>query len=231
MLENEESLKETLFAFKDLMDEHSIEFVLLYGALLGAYRNKRLLPWDNDIDVEIIARSYEDFVDMDIFGLLRDAYKKGFRNARWAHEFKVDNKYFKYPEISSLPEEQQWKEFLKIDPNWKFGTFNMVWYGISPFVKYGSVYMDCLVSVKGIHLGYDYWYGEQQLGKIVLYGETFNTPPDLSKYFPYYYGKTWQDVFCSHDLWIKYSKSICEGHIPLEVDDFMKKWKPLLEEI
>lgn len=230
MLENESNLKETLFAFKDLMDDHGIEFVLLYGALLGAYRNKRLLPWDHDIDVEIIAKSYEDFVDMDIFGLLRDAHKKGFRHTTWAHEFNADNKYFKYPEIASLPEERQWEEFLKIDPNWKFGTFHMIWHGTNPTVKYGSVYMDCLVSIKGIHKGYDYWYGEQPLGKIALYGRTFNTPPDLQKYFSYYYGKTWKDIFCSHDLWLKYSNLILNGCVPMEVENFMKKWKPLLEE-
>lgn len=119
MYGNEANLKDALFKFKDLMDERGIDFVLVKGTLLGAYRNNRLLPWDEDIDVEIIFKSYEDFVNSDMFGLLRDAYKKGFRQAGWGHEFKADTEFIQYPEISSLPDTQQWTEFLKMDQNGK----------------------------------------------------------------------------------------------------------------
>lgn len=237
---NEANLKEALFKFKDLMDDHDIEFVLLYGALLGAYRNKCLLPWDADIDIEVIAKSYEDFVDMDIFGLLRDAYKEGFKDARWAHEFVVDTGYFKYPEIKLLPENEQWKEFLRVDPNWRDERFGMHWKSgglSSSFIsssigllkeRNDNVYIDCLVLVKGIHKSYG-WFYEGKLGKIELYGEVFNTPLDIEFYLSEYYGKNWRDVFCSYELWSKHCEELRLGHVPQEVEDFMNKWKPLLE--
>lgn len=238
MYENEANLKESLFKFKNLMDEHGIEFVLAYGTLLGAYRDKRLLPWDVDIDIDIIFHSYEDFVNADIFGLLRDAYKRGFRNARWAHEFIVDEQYLKYPKIALLPEKEQWKEFLKIDPVWKTEKFGMCWCcnNLLSLEKTNectnmNITVDCIPIVKGIHIGYNDWYNGQQLGKITLYDDTFNTPSNLSKYFVYYYGKSWNDIYCSYDLWQKYGMLIRdENIIPQEIDDFTKKWKPLLED-
>ncbi|GAI07387.1 unnamed protein product, partial [marine sediment metagenome] len=42
---------ETLQLLKDLLDKHNIEFWLNYGTLLGAYRDKRFIRWDNDIDL------------------------------------------------------------------------------------------------------------------------------------------------------------------------------------
>lgn len=231
---NEAGLKEALFAFKDLMDKHNIEFVLLYGALLGAYRNKRLLPWDVDIDVGIIFESYEDFVDADIFGLLRDAYKSGFRNVRFAHEFNVDRQYYKYPEIASLPENEQWREFLRIGHVHKYDYLGMLWRGVNLSLEQlentdGWINIDCAPLIKGIHSLY-YECGCQQLGKVELYGEVFNTPSDTLRYLSDYYGKNWQNVFCSYELWQKHHKTLRSGSIPQEVEDFMNKWKCLLED-
>jgi cytidyltransferase-like protein len=232
---NEANLKEALFKFKDMMNDHGIEFILLYGALLGAYRNKRLLPWDADIDIGIIFKDYEDFADTDIFGLLRNAYREGFKDARWAHEFIVDTQYLKYPEIASLPKKKQWREFLRVDQKWKFERFGMHWYGNNPSIgllkeRNGAIYVDCLVSVKGIHELND-WYDGQKLGQITLYDETFNTPSDIESYLSNYYGKNWKDVFCSYELWEKHHKVLREGIVPQEVEDFMNKWKPLMEDM
>ncbi len=231
---NEANLKEALFKFKDLMDDHGIEFVLLYGALLGAYRNKRLLPWDVDIDIEIVFNDYEDFVNIDIFGLLRDAYKEGFKDARWAHEFVVDTGYFKYPDVGLLPEKEQWIEFLKVDSTWITERFGMHWQGNNSSIgllreRNGVVYVDCLILVKGVHKLYG-WCDGRPLGKVVLYDETFNTPPDIEFYLSDYYGKNWRDVFCSYELWSKHNDALRAGHVPQEVEDFMNKWKPLLGE-
>lgn len=233
--ENEENLKEALFMFKNFMDDHGINFALIGGTLLGAYRNKRLLPWDEDLDVEFIFRNCEDFADTNIFCLLREAYRKGFVEPGWGHEFRVDDKYLKYPEISLLPKKQQWKEFLKIDPVWKVEKFGMFWQSANPSVELlkkasGYVHIDCLVSISGIHGSYSEFYNGKPLDNVILYGETFYTPPNPSTYFEYYYGKTWQSIYCSPELWRKHYKLLRDGHIPQEVDDFMKKWRPLLEE-
>lgn len=223
MLENEPNLKEILFKFKNLMDGHGIEFVLAYGTLLGACRNGRLLPWDVDLDVIVPFKSYEDFVNADLFGLLRDAYKKGFRFVSWNDDFIADNEHFKYPEISLLPKERQWEEYLKINSEWKkIFKFMVHWYSISDYIR-----IDCLVTVKGIHPTYVY---DEPLGKVVLYGEIFNIPPNHLQYLSDYYGKNWQDVFCSYKLWMNNIAALREGHVPQEIYDFMMKWKPLLED-
>jgi len=231
---NEINLKEALFAFKDLMDAHNIEFILLYGALLGAYRNKRLLPWDVDLDVAILFKSYNDFANTDLFSLLRDAYKRGFRNVRWGHDFNVDNSYIKYPEIAALPEKEQWKEFLRINQEWKYGKIGLYWRSLNPTIELlestnGWINIDCMVYVKGIYEAYKSYDG-RQLGKIELYGTIFNTPPDVLYDLSNYYGKNWKDVFCSYELWIKHQDALREGCIPQEVKDFMDKWSSLLAE-
>lgn len=233
MYGNEENLKDALFKFKDLMDEHGIEFVLLYGALLGACRNGRLLPWDVDIDVHVPFKSYEDFVNVDLFNLLRDAYNKGFRTVAWDNDFLADGEYFRHPEIVLLPKEQQWREYLRTTSAWRGADkFIMFWKGPSPLDQLiegitGYIHIDCLVALKGIHPTYEY---DRVLDKVKLYGETFNAPPDHIKFLSDYYGENWKDVFCSYSLWVKHRKSIIGGHIPQEVEDFMIKWKPLLED-
>lgn len=221
MQRNEANLKEALFKFKDLMEDCGIEFALAYGTLLGACRNGCLLPWDVDIDVVIISNDYEECANKDIFGMLREASRRGFIGPRWAHEFIIDTGYFKYPEIALLPEKEQWKEFLKIDPNWKIERFGMSWKCQDSSV----VGIDGWVSVKGIHKDLDTYDG-----KIVLYGEEFNVPPNRLEYLSNYYGKNWKDVFCSYELWLKYCEELRIGNIPQEVEEFMSKWKPLLEE-
>lgn len=60
-----------------------------------------------------------------------------------------------------------------------------------------------------------------------MYGETFDTQPGPLKFIQYYYGQSWQYIFCSHDLWTKYSLLVSACNVPQEADDFMKKWKPL----
>lgn len=222
---NEANLKEALFKFKDLMDDCSIEFALAYGALLGACRNGYLLPWDRDIDVRIIPKDYEDCANTDIFGMLREAHRRGFTNPRWSHEFILDRNFIKYPEIALLPEKEQWKKFLEIDKRWKIERFGMDWKCQDSTI----VGIDGWLSVKGIHDDIDTYCGKP-LDKIVLYGKEFNVPPNHLQYLSRYYGENWRDVFCSYELWLKHCEKLRSGRVPQEVEDFMKKWKPLLEE-
>lgn len=234
MLGNEANLKEALFMFKDFMDEHDIKFVIVGGTLLGAYRDKRLLPWDDDIDVEIVFHDYDDFVNTDIFALLRDGYKKGFKDVRWGHEFIVDRKYLKYPEIALLPEEQQWREFLKVDPKWRSERLGFHWHGSNPSIEIlkdanGWVRIDCTVSIKGIHKSYDIFYREQKFDIVELYDRVFYASSNVLTYFLTYYGENWKEIFCSTRLWRKHHKSIRKGDIPQEIKYFMEEWKQLFE--
>lgn len=243
MYGNEEGLREMLFKFKDFMDEQGIEFVLLYGALLGACRNNRLLPWDIDIDVHIPFKSYEDFVEVDIFGLMRNAYKKGFVSVNLASgskvEFRADTEYFDNANIGLLPEKEQWKEYLSgvVLPH-GVDKFTLYWKysGITDYLVEnmdGYVHIDCIPVVKGIHS--EYMYNEDDSGSIllenvVLYGEEFNAPYGYLQHLSDYYGENWKEVFCSFDLWMKYKESLRKGIVPQEVTDFMNKWRPLLKD-
>lgn len=48
-------MNETLLETKKLLDELGIRFYLMAGTLLGIIREGRLLPWDNDIDIGLLA--------------------------------------------------------------------------------------------------------------------------------------------------------------------------------
>lgn len=51
----------TLQAFDDLCRRKNIHYSLHGGALLGAERNGRLIPWDDDIDVSMVRSEYTKF--------------------------------------------------------------------------------------------------------------------------------------------------------------------------
>jgi len=48
---DEEAIIESLKVVKNSFDKYDIEYWLDCGALLGAVRDRKLIPWDHDIDL------------------------------------------------------------------------------------------------------------------------------------------------------------------------------------
>ncbi|MBN1971922.1 MAG: LicD family protein [Candidatus Delongbacteria bacterium] len=60
--------------FCEFLDKHEIPYVLEGGTLLGVMREKRLLPWDNDMDITVT----EEY-GQKLLSLRKEIWKIGFR--------------------------------------------------------------------------------------------------------------------------------------------------------
>lgn len=57
-------LVEILDYVVSVCEENNITYFLAYGTLLGAYRHKGFIPWDDDLDIAIPRDDYERFIDI-----------------------------------------------------------------------------------------------------------------------------------------------------------------------
>lgn len=53
------SLLEMLLEFQKFTKEHQLEFFLVGGSALGAYRHKGFIPWDDDVDIAMMRSDFE----------------------------------------------------------------------------------------------------------------------------------------------------------------------------
>jgi len=53
---------ELLKTTHEILTKHKIHYFLLYGAALGLYCEKRILPWDGDIDIGVFIESYDELL-------------------------------------------------------------------------------------------------------------------------------------------------------------------------
>lgn len=54
-----EKLLDMLIAFQDFTKKHDLEFFLVGGSALGAFRHKGMIPWDDDIDIAMMRSDFE----------------------------------------------------------------------------------------------------------------------------------------------------------------------------
>jgi len=235
---NEANLKEALFKFDDIMKDFKVNYVLTKGTLLGAYRNNCLLPWDEDIDVEVPIgnrEAYASFEDLDVFKILRAAKRVGFTDVGWGHEFNLhsDIDFFIDPNIGSLPIDEQWNTFVKTDTRWKFERGGMSWKGSHPSIELlkerdNKVHVDCFMCIQNIHSCYKPIYDlDNAIQKIRLYDRYFYIPSNPEQYLNKQYGSTWKDIFCNTELWLKHCKEIEKGNIPEDVKKYMESFNKL----
>ena len=55
---------EILKAFIRVCDKHNLTYFLVYGTALGAIRHKGFIPWDDDIDVAMPRKDYEEYIKL-----------------------------------------------------------------------------------------------------------------------------------------------------------------------
>jgi len=52
-----------LMEFDKVCEEIGVDYTLAHGTLLGAVRHKGFIPWDEDVDVAMLRKDYEKFVE------------------------------------------------------------------------------------------------------------------------------------------------------------------------
>ena len=57
-------LKRMLFILDDVCKKHEIEYFIIGGTLLGAYRTESFIPWDGDVDVGMMENHYNRFCEV-----------------------------------------------------------------------------------------------------------------------------------------------------------------------
>ncbi len=58
-----------------IFDKFDIDYRLIFGALLGLYRDNNLIEWDSDIDIFVTEESFKKIIDQNILDII---YNEGF---------------------------------------------------------------------------------------------------------------------------------------------------------
>lgn len=165
---NRRKAEKLLLEITTLLEKNNIEYCLEGGTLLGIYRENRLLPWDNDVDLSILNSEL-----INISPFLEDLQLNNYR-VKYRH-FEQDKLIFNKGDL----------RIIKIRKKRFWGIFkdNIC---LEIFVKYSndtSVYWD--VAGKTMACPKIFY---NKLTKINFLGKNYSIPLKCDEYLTHKYG-------------------------------------------
>lgn len=206
-------LKQNLEKLTNILNKHKIHFWMYGGALLGYVRDRKLIPWDNDIDLFVWKKDYHKILE------LEDEFKNAgfdcsFRDGCMMLKWKDKNMTIVHYTLNGD------KAFLeKLCTRNKFG--NVVYYGLlcktikynmkrtTRFLKWLLLRTSGAYKVRQVVPSHFY----QKLKTIKLLGVDLNVPAETEEYLEYTFGKDWRTPIKNFKYAAEYIKVI-EGKKP-----------------
>lgn len=214
MTEKEKFWLSSLKDVKSVLEKYKCQYFLDTGTLLGAVRDKRFIPWDNDIDIGVIDFNGNILI---LKSMAKDLYRLGYNVTIDSHSICVSHPHMVLDLGIKLYEEEGNKYFtylgkvngnkicaaiyLYLSPTFvvkkgygKFKTISFIASIISRFKK--------IVPKKTYEILFkkmDYEDVKVEVDKELLssfvsypfYDDEFKVPENVVKYLRHRYGDTW----------------------------------------
>jgi lipopolysaccharide cholinephosphotransferase len=104
---------ETLIQLKDICSEYNLNYSLAYGTLIGAIREKGLIPWDDDIDIIMPRSDYDKLKTV----FLKDGNRIG--NLSWVDFYTTKN----YPHAIARISDNRYRIVFDNEADYEIGPF------------------------------------------------------------------------------------------------------------
>lgn len=80
-------LLELLQEFDRICSKHNIPYLIFCGSAIGAVRHKGFVPWDDDLDVSMLRKDYERFLEVASSELREEYYLQAEFSEHWPMNF------------------------------------------------------------------------------------------------------------------------------------------------
>lgn len=170
-----ESAEKVLFALCKVLKHLKIKYHLDAGTLLGVYRDKALIPWDDDLDIAVT--SLDVSLIKQYAQVIADALEKA-SGCRWGI-----SELFADKEFGLVPKGQT--RSFKLSPNNDNEDLPL----IDLFVKYlDAEHMDYVIASRGFSMASRHM---KNVDTIQFKQQTLHIPSDVEGYLTAHYGD-WQ---------------------------------------